>query len=190
MHADAITAISNGELARRITALPCGRAEAEETELYRRFAWRVRLYGRRHLRDETAAQDLAQEVLLVAIERLRAGGVRDPEQIGSFILSTARLIASGRKRTENRRAHLGRQFAAEQGESGADCPDAVDLSRLARCVDALEMQARRVIILTYYAEQSAAEIAAELGSTSGAVRLVRHRAMQRLRDCMGRRKGT
>jgi DNA-directed RNA polymerase specialized sigma24 family protein len=33
----------------------------------------VRLYGRRHLRNDAAADDLAQDVLLLTIERLRAG---------------------------------------------------------------------------------------------------------------------
>ena len=46
--------------------------------------------GLKHLRDEAAAEDPAQEVLLVTIERLRAGEVRNPDEIGSFILGTAR----------------------------------------------------------------------------------------------------
>ena len=39
-----------------------------------RLAPRVRLYGLRHLRDPQAAADLAQQVLLMTLERLRAGG--------------------------------------------------------------------------------------------------------------------
>jgi RNA polymerase sigma-70 factor (ECF subfamily) len=184
MQADVGHGISDGELARRITNSRGGGAEQEEAELYRRFAPRVRLYGRRHLRDDGAAQDLSQEVLLIAIERLRAGDVRNPDEIGSFILSTARLTASARRRTDSRRAQLGTRFAARESVD-ADFVHAVDLPRLARCLDTLEAQARQVIILTYYAETTAAKIAAELGSTSGAVRVARHRAMERLRDCMG-----
>jgi RNA polymerase sigma-70 factor (ECF subfamily) len=194
MQADAGPVVTDGELARRIAALPQGRAEPEEAELYRRFAPRVRLYGRRHLRDEAAAQDLAQEVLIVAIERLRAGAVRNPEEIGSFILSTARLTATARRRTDNRRAHLveeasrppaaGRPLAVND----ADFVNAVDLPRVARCLGTLDGHARQVIILTYYAERTATQIAAELGSTGGAIRIARHRAMERLRDCMGIRR--
>ena len=65
-------AISDEALARRIADGPAGSTDAEEAELYRRFAPRVRLYGRRHLRDGAAADDLAQDVLLRTIERLRA----------------------------------------------------------------------------------------------------------------------
>ena len=187
MPTDLVQLAADGDLARRIAARPNGGAEPEEAELYRRFAPRVRLYGRRHLRDEAAAQDLAQEVLLIAIERLRGGSVRNPEEIGSFILSTARLTATARKRTDSRRTHLGAQVEVKEAVD-ADFVDAVDLPRLARCVGTLDTHARQVIILTYYAERTAAAIAAELGGTSGAVRIARHRAMERLRDCMGLRK--
>jgi len=70
----------------------------------------------------------------------------------------------------------------------ADFVQAVDLPQMAQCLNALEAHARQVIVLTYYAERNAAQIAGELGSTSGAIRIVRHRAMERLRDCMGLRK--
>ena len=62
-------AVSDGALARRVRSGPADRTTEEESELYRRFASRVRFYGLRHLGDESAAQDLAQEVLLVTIEQ-------------------------------------------------------------------------------------------------------------------------
>jgi len=42
-----------------------------EVELFRRMAPRIRLYGLRHLRDEHAAEDLVQQVLVITIEALR-----------------------------------------------------------------------------------------------------------------------
>jgi RNA polymerase sigma-70 factor (ECF subfamily) len=184
MRHDVVHDAADGDLARQIAAQPDGGAALAEAELYRRFAPRVRLYGRRHLRDEAAAQDLAQEVLLVAIERLRAGAVRNPEEIGSFILSTARLTVTARRRTDSRRSHLGGQIVVKDSVE-ADFQYAVDLPRVARCLSTLDDHGRQVIILTYYAERTAPQIAAELGSTSGAIRVVRHRAMEQLRDCMG-----
>ncbi len=65
---------SDGDLARAVVAARgSGSAEAAESELYRRFAPRVRLYGLRHLRDEDAARDLVQQVMLLTIEKLRSG---------------------------------------------------------------------------------------------------------------------
>ena len=84
----------DGELARRIAAGGAGdSARADEDELCRRYAHRVFRYGVRHLGAEDRARDLVQEVLLLTIEKLRAGAVREPERIGSFILGAARLAA-------------------------------------------------------------------------------------------------
>src|SRR5678815_1702422 len=149
METDVLHVVADGELARRIAGPPDGGAQPAEAELYRRFAPRVRLYGRRHLRDEAAAQDLAQDVLLIAIERLRAGAVRNPDEIGSFILSTARLTATTRKRTDTRRTRLGDQLPVTEAID-ADFVDAVDLPRMAQCLNTLEAHARQVIVLTYY----------------------------------------
>src|SRR6476619_1534288 len=103
-------AISDEAIARRIAGGLPGSTDAEEAELYRRFAPRVRLYGRRHLRDDAAADDLAQDVLLLAIERLRAGEVRRPEEIGSFILGTSRMMVQSERRMAWRREALAARF--------------------------------------------------------------------------------
>ena len=83
---------SDGDLARAVAARGPGSAEAAESELYRRFAPRVRLYGLRHLRDEDAARDLVQQVMLLTIEKLRGGSVRDVDQIASFVLGVSRTM--------------------------------------------------------------------------------------------------
>ncbi len=70
----------------------------------------MRLYGRRHLRSEAASDDLAQDVLLLAIERLRAGEVRRPDEIGSFILGTSRMMARAERRVARRREILAGRF--------------------------------------------------------------------------------
>src|SRR6185503_17272817 len=100
-----IIGATDSDLARAIAART-GTADAAEAELYRRFAPRVRLYGLRHLRDDDAARDLMQQVLLLTIEKLREGAVRDMDMIGSFILGTSRLVAVNLKRRERRREAL------------------------------------------------------------------------------------
>jgi len=182
-----LSAASDGEIARSIASAPPGAAEAEESELYRRFAHRVRMYGRKHLRDDAAADDLAQQVLLVTIERLRAGEVRNPDGIGSFILGTSRMLAGSTSRTARRRESLTAQFHAP-----APCvePDdtSADMEAVERCLHALAERDRRVLVLTFYAEKTSPEIATELGVTATVVRVARHRALERLRDCVGLRE--
>jgi len=176
--------ISDGDLARAIASAPPGKAPAEESELYRRFAPRVRLYGLKHLRDESDAQDLAQQVLLVVIERLRAGEVRTPEQIGSFILSTSRLLAGAGERKTRRRDNLAAQFHVPNLYA-APTLDSSDLAAVERCLHQLADRDRRVLLLTFYAEKNSSEIAAELGVTGTVVRVTRHRALARMRACVG-----
>src|SRR4029453_5657290 len=72
----------DGALARRILAAAPETDAAAESELCRRFAPRIRLYGLRHLRSEAAAADLAQEVLIMTLRKLRAGAVREPDRRG------------------------------------------------------------------------------------------------------------
>ena len=65
----------DGALARRILAAAPGKDPAAESELCRRFAPRIRLYGLRHLRSDAAAADLTQDVLLMTLQKLRSGAV-------------------------------------------------------------------------------------------------------------------
>ncbi len=180
----ALEAVTDETLARRIAGGRPGSTEAEEAELYRRFAPRVRLYGRRHLRNSVAADDLAQEVLLLTIERLHAGEVRQPEEIGSFILGTSRMMARGERRVERRREALAARFIEKTVEIAPPSFAALDAPRVAACLRALAERDRLVVLLTFYADRQAVQIAEDLGVSPGAVRTIRHRAMARLRDCV------
>ena len=174
---------TDGELARAIAARTDA-AEAAETELYRRFAPRVRLYGLRHLRDEDAARDLMQQVLLLTIEKLRDGAVRDTDMIGSFILGSSRLLAVNLKRRDRRREALLEAFPAAPAFVSA-APSMIDEDELEGCLSRLAERERTVVLLTFYGERPSRDIAQTLGITEGNVRVIRSRAIDRLRACMG-----
>jgi RNA polymerase sigma-70 factor (ECF subfamily) len=175
--------VSDGDLAKAIESAPPGTAQVEEAELYRRFAPRVRLYGLKHLRDRAAADDLAQQVLLVTIERLRAGEVRNPDEIGSFILGTSRMLADSTKRKARHRESLTAQFHAPE-LSAEPFVASVDIAVVERCLHSLADRDRKVLVLTFYAEKTSPAIAEELGVTHTVVRVARHRALERLRECV------
>lgn len=120
-----LAAESDGMLARVVIGSASGDATAAESELYRRFAPRVRLYGVKHLGDRTVADDLAQQVMLTVIERLRRGDIRDPDQIGSFVLGTSRMTADGMRRTERRRGRDDRGRRPRGASPGARVDEAV-----------------------------------------------------------------
>jgi RNA polymerase sigma-70 factor (ECF subfamily) len=157
--------------------------------LYRRFARRVRLYGLRHLRDPDAADDLVQQVLLITIEKLRGGLVREVDQISSFVLGTSRMMAKDLKRREWRREKLLRD--AFRPSSVADVPAVefgLDIDRLEHCLARLADRERSVVLLTFYAEKNGSEVGQELGIRPGTVRVIRHRAIERLRTCIASRE--
>lgn len=181
--ADAHVVATDAELAACIRAAGPD-ARAAEAEVFRRFAGRVRLYGLRHLRDEAAADDLVQQVLVVVLEGLRAGRVRDCDQLGSFVLGTARMVTTGLRSGGARRERLLERFATLEPESREPTAE-LDLERLRGCLERLPPRERAIVALSFYAERSGDEIAAELDMTAGNVRVVRHRAVARMQQCMG-----
>lgn len=159
---------------------------AAEPELYRRLAPRVRLYGLRHLRDAAAADDLVQDALLMAFEMLRTGKVREPERFASYVLGCCRRIVAGQRRGAERRQRLLDRFGADLAPAAASEKPAVDLELLARCLERLPERDRSVVVLSFYVEAGSDKIGAELGLSPGNVRVVRHRALARLRACLER----
>jgi RNA polymerase sigma-70 factor (ECF subfamily) len=175
---------SDGELARAIRTRQPGAAEDAETELYRRFAPRVRLYGLRHLRDEEAARDLVQQVMVLTIEKLRGGSIRDTDQIGSFILGVSRTMTIDLKRRDRRREQLREVFAVPPVMPDLHDDRALDLDRLETCLARLAERERMIVLLTFYAERSARQVGEEMTVTEANVRVIRHRAIGKLRACM------
>jgi RNA polymerase sigma-70 factor, ECF subfamily len=172
--------IDDAELARRAAAASDPAAEAE---LCRRLAPRIRLYGLRHLRDPHAAQDLVQQVLLMTLERLRAGEIRDPERIASFALGASRMTAIEMRRGARRREAL---LEAYGGTEVFEAPEPfLDGDRLAQCLQALAERERSVVTLSFFADKDGDEVASDLGLSAGNVRVIRHRALTKLRQCMG-----
>ena len=185
----AILDASDGDLARAVAAKVPGLAEAAESELYRRFAPRVRLYGVRHLRDEEEARDLSQQVMLLVLEKLRGGAVRDTDQIASFVLGVSRMMSKDLKRREWRREQLRDAFLPVSAVEAPAREAALDVDHLEACLSRLAARERMVVLLTFYAEKTGSEVGQELRLTEGNVRVIRHRAIERLRTCMTAREG-
>ncbi len=171
---------SDADLACRLA----GGDPAAMPELYRRLAPRVRLYGLRHLRNAAAADDLVQDALLMAFELLQTGRVREPERFVSFVLGCCRRIVADLHRGAERRQELLKRFGAGLGPDGTSELPPMDLERLASCLMHLTERERSVVMMTFYAETPSERIGTELGLSTGNVRVVRHRALARLRTCM------
>ena len=175
--------------ARRIAEAAPGVDRAAEAELYRRLAPRIRLYGRRHLRDDEAADDLMQQVMMMTLEKLRAGELREPERIASFVFGVCRMVTLEIRRGTWRRETLLQKYGADLEIADIAVPPRIDEAKVSACLERLPIRERSVLIASFYEDEPADRVGATLGLSAGNVRVIRHRAMERLRDCvMG--KGT
>jgi RNA polymerase sigma-70 factor (ECF subfamily) len=173
--------LNDTELARRICA---GNLDAE-AELFRRMAPRIHLYGLRHLRDAGASEDLTQQVLITTLEALRAGRLREPEKLAAFVLGTCRMTVLAMFRDAQRKERLLQQYGADLYKGMPFPIPYLDKDQLRRCVKNLNERERSVVVMTFYDEQAGDEVASLLGISEANVRVIRHRAIHRLRDCMG-----
>ncbi len=171
-------------LARAIAGRGTAADPQAEAELCRRFAPRVRLYGLRHLRDRHAAEDLVQQVLMTTLERLRAGSLREPERLASFIFGMCRMTVLELRRGAARRERLLETWGNLEEAVEAPEPRALDERKLAGCLEGLAERERSVLLASFFADQSADAAAGQLGLKAGNVRVIRHRALAKLRECM------
>ena len=176
--------LDDAALARAIAAAAPGVDTEAEAELYRRLAPRVRLYGLRHLRDAHAAADLMQQVLMMTLERLRAGKLRQPEKLASFVLGMCRMVVLEARRGTARRDGLLRIYGDVPDAVDPPEPPDLDEARLPGCLERLPERERSVVILGFYADKPADAVARELGLTLVNARVIRHRALLKLRECM------
>jgi RNA polymerase sigma-70 factor, ECF subfamily len=176
------TELDDAGLARQIGS---GTDREAEAELFRRMAPRIRLYGLRHLRDEHAADDFAQQVLVTTLEALRARRVREPEKLASFVLGTCRMTLLDLRRNAQRKERLLEQFGTDLLAPVQPSMPRLDYEKLRRCVQNLKERERAVVVMTFYDEQTGADLAGFLGVSEANVRVIRHRAIHQLRECMG-----
>lgn len=174
--------LDDAELVKRIGS---GTDREAEAELFRRMAPRIRLYGLRHLRNEHAAEDLVQQVLVTTLEALRACRLREPGKLASFVLGTCRMTVLDLRRNARRKERLLEQFGADLQARVQPSTPRLDYEKLTRCVQALKERERAVVVMTFFDEQTGADLAAFLGVSEANVRVIRHRAIHQLRLCLG-----
>jgi RNA polymerase sigma-70 factor, ECF subfamily len=178
-----LSAATDAELVRGAGA-PGDGARADETELCRRFAPRVRLYGLRHLRDEDRARDLVQAVLLVLIEAVRAARIEEAEHVDRFVLGACRNVVARMRDGETRAIPVDPTDLEVAGAMPTF--ERLDAAALFRCMVKLDQRSRVVVHMCFHDEATTEEIGARLGTSAGNVRVLRHRAIAQLRRCLDR----
>ena len=159
---------------------------AAEALLCVRLSPAIRAFARRRLRDPDATGEFQQEVLLIFVEALRTGRLEDPARVAGFVLGICRNLALDRARERERRGKLWELY----GDSVSACelvqPAEVTLEimRLEDCLTELSQRARQAVWLTYGELLSHAEVSTRLGISEGNARVLRHRALHALKQCV------
>lgn len=165
-----------------------GEREAEAA-LCQRFAPAVRAFARRRLRGADAVEEFAQDALLLMIEALREGRVERAERFGGFVLGICRNLAFDRARQNERRARLWQTYGEALATVSAEAieSETYDIAHLEDCLSQLSKRARDVVRLGYVEARGHDEVAAALAITPQNARVLRHRTLGSLRECMSKR---
>lgn len=162
---------------------------AAESDLCTRYLPAVRTFARRRLRDSDAVAEFSQDVLLLFIEAVRRGAVDDPARVGGFILGICRNLSLDRVRQRERRTALWEQYGAEVTAATSDEPTfaSYETMHLEDCISQLSLRARDVLRLSFAEARSHEEVAKELDISTANARVLRHRTLHALRECMSKR---
>jgi RNA polymerase sigma-70 factor, ECF subfamily len=172
---------STHDLVRRIAA---GERDAEH-RFVQRYERGLAAILRRHCRpNDPELPDLVQEVLLVVLQRLRSGALRDGQALTSYLQTTAAHMASAEYR---RRARHERAADTDTPSVAPDPGREWDSRRRAQVVRSLlegmeTTRDREVLRLFYIEERSKDEVCAALAIDHHHFHRVVFRARQRLRQ--------
>lgn len=159
---------------------------AAEREVCRRLFPAVSAYAHRRL-GHAAAEDFVHDVLMIVIQAMRDGRVQDAGNMASFALGVCRNLSRERARSDERRQTLFQQFGMTEADLTAlDEQVGVHRAQLEDCFSQLTLRARKVIRASFCEEFADAEIAATLEVSEPNVRVIRHRSLAALRECLER----
>ena len=156
------------------------------------LAFRVAYSVLRHRQD---AEDVAQDTLRRVFEAIRANRIDNMEALPGFVFQTARNLCMHWVRSTAREksafARLERESVDSRGspDALANLIFAERARAVKRAIDRLATDDRRLLAMIYYDDLGTDEIAARLGINASAVRVRKHRALQRLAVELGESVG-
>jgi RNA polymerase sigma-70 factor (ECF subfamily) len=159
-----------------------------ESELASQYWDRIRVLAARRLGDAAAAEDVAQETLRRVVTALREGRVENLTALPAFVFQTARHICLQQQRSAGREIRALTRVGAGSGPSNDDALAALISEErrvlVRRALEGLGDTDRELLRLAYFEELGTEELAHRLGTTAGAVRVRKHRALRRLSELL------
>lgn len=160
---------------------------AAEALLVTRFGRGLRVVIRHASSDPAVAEDLFQETFRLALERIRAGALRDPGQVAAFLAGLARTLATEhfrRLRRAPREDASVLEWMAAPGGSSLDVVVRREEARLvAATLESLPTDRDREVLRRFYLTMDDKDlICADLGLTRLQFNRVLYRARERFRE--------
>lgn len=178
-----LDAATGAELATRIA----GGDGAAEGELVERTRRTLLFLCRRHTRGEEDALDLYQETLIVALEKIRRGEVRQPERLAGFLRALVKNLAVQRYRRVAYELEKPMETPPDRADEASPDPLGGLLERerealTHQLLETLRVPRDREILFRYYiAEEGSEHICTELGIETEHLYRILHRARSRYR---------
>lgn len=187
-HENAVEGGGRGLWSQLVVRAVAGESDAIET-LITGVRQRVHRYCRARLRGypgaDQAADDVAQEVCVAVLTALPTY-TDTGRPFEAFVFRVA-----GYKVADAQRALLGREQPTDEvpdraSQALADSPELTavlvsETDRVTRLMELLPPQQREVLVLRVAVGMSTEETAVALGTSTGSVRVIQHRALARLR---------
>ena len=171
-----------------VTRIQAGDPEAERL-LVERYQRPIRALLRQRLKQQADVEDFVQDTLSLGLSKVRDGQVREPDKLGSFLMSMARnLVIEHFRRLQRRRTEADSDRVAEQAAPGSDLHPGTEARLLAnerallvhRMLLELETPRDRDILTRFYLQEEEKDsICDDLGLSSLHFNRVLHRARQR-----------
>jgi RNA polymerase sigma-70 factor (ECF subfamily) len=93
------------------------------------------------------------------------------------------MVRDGVRRTE-RKERLLDEYARTLPAPEVPYAIGLERDRLESCLQRLTERERSLLVMTFYVERTTEEIMRDFGLSAANVRVIRHRALGRLRNCM------
>jgi RNA polymerase sigma-70 factor, ECF subfamily len=174
------------DIAELVQRIQRGDPEAE-AEFVRRYRRGVMVIVAKAGRGRVPVEDLCQDVLVTAIEKVRARAVRDPERLSGFVAGLARMVVMDYvRKVQSRGAIEARMPPAPIGHAPAAVNELLQQEQAAMVravLGELESDRDREILFRFYlAEDDKERICRDLGLTAVHFNRVLFRARERFRE--------
>lgn len=168
-----------------------GRGDATaETELWNRYSRGLLFLLRRRTGNPDLAEDLRQETFRIALEKLRSGGLEDPQRLAAYLRGIAVNLAKGdwRKRARQKTTTDSEAVAEASDRSSGPMDEASRqqvAAVVARLLEELGVSRDREILRRFYVDEAdKARICGELDISPTHFNRVLFRAKQRFRTLL------